>query len=633
LPISCFAIFLLVLPALLNQNSSKIRFQVMIYHISTNSLIHVLTTLAALITITLIWKFRKSVEVKFLIYLQLFVAIWAISYALEFASQDISNKIFWSKLAYFGIAFLPVFYFLFTTAFSQKKRIITPVNISLLLIIPVITVVLVLTNEKHLLIWPMITLDPITNIAHFSHGVGFWIFYAFTEILLLLGLFNIVNSIYNFSSYYKTQSGTLLLASIIPIVGNLMYITNINPYPGFDWTPVSFVLTGLIVALGIFRFRMFDLVPLARTKLVEIMSDGVIVINKEGFVEDCNSAVYNIFNRQKKSIIHEPFENIFKQYDKLTEGLSKNLASIQMDVLHENGRNYYQVRISPIYRNKINSGNILLFHDITSIIVAEEELKKSNRKLTIEIEKREKLIEDLDAFAHTVAHDLRSSLSSIFSASEIMDELIKQNDKTLLSELSNLINISANKSIQITQELLLLATTDKTEVDRKPINMAHIFRESKCQLNDLIKNSNAEFSEPLNWPDAIGYEPWIEEVWTNYISNAIKYGGTPPKIEVGADFLINGNIMFWIQDNGKGLTKKQQKLLFKNFVRLDPQKADGYGLGLSIVKKIIEKLDGSVGVESSANGEGSKFYFILPSGQHKTYTLGKFDPRTELVSN
>jgi hypothetical protein len=96
----------------------------MIYHISTNSLIHVLTTLAALITITLIWKFRKSVEVKFLIYLELFVAIWAISYALEFASQDISNKIFWSKLAYFGIAFLPVFYFLFTTAFSQKKKLL-----------------------------------------------------------------------------------------------------------------------------------------------------------------------------------------------------------------------------------------------------------------------------------------------------------------------------------------------------------------------------------------------------------------------------------------------------------------------------------------------------------------------------
>ena len=605
----------------------------MIYHFSTSSLIHIFTTLAALITIILMWKFRKSVEVKFLIYLELFVAIWAITYALEFASPDLNSKIFWSKLSYFGIAFLPVYYFLFTTAFSQKKHLITSKNIALLLIIPVIAIALVLTNEKHLLIWKTVTLDPVKNIAYYSHGTGFWFFYAFAETLLLLGLYNLVSSIYKFTAYYKTQSGTLLVASLIPIIGNLIYVTNINPYPGFDWTPVSFVLTGLIISLGIVRFRMFDIVPLARTKLVEIMTDGVIVINTEGAIEDCNSAVYNIFNWQKKSIIHEPFEKIFKQYNKLTECLSNNLASIQMEVIHEDTRSYYQVRISPIYRNKKFSGNIMLFHDITSIINAEEELKKTNRKLLVEIEKREKLIEDLDAFAHTVAHDLKNSLSSIFSASEIMDELIKQNDKNLLSELSNLINHSANKSIQITHELLLLATTDKTEVERKPFEMAHVFGESKRQLIDLIKNSNAEFSEPAEWPQAVGYAPWIEEVWTNYISNAIKYGGTPPKIEVGADILYNGNVMFWIADNGNGLTKQQQKLLFKNFVRLEPQKADGYGLGLSIVKKIIEKMDGTVGVESNGNGKGSKFYFTLPAAEQKSISIAKVNPKAELSVN
>jgi signal transduction histidine kinase len=359
----------------------------------------------------------------------------------------------------------------------------------------------------------------------------------------------------------------------------------------------------------------------------------VLVINAEGSIEDCNSAVYSIFNWQSKSIIHEPFEKIFSQYDKLTSALSNNQASLQLEVNQENKRNLYHVRISPVYRNKNLSGNILLFHDITSIIEAEEKLKSINKMLMNEIEKRENLIEDLDAFAHTVAHDLRNSLSSIFSASEIMDELIKQNDKNLLSELSNLINHSANKSIQITQELLLLATTEKTGIERKPLNMARIFNESKKQFNDLPKNPDFILNEPQEWPQALGYAPWIEVVWTNYISNAIKYGGTPPVIEVGADVLYNGNIRFWIKDNGKGLTVQQQKMLFKNFVRLEPEKAEGYGLGLSIVKKIIEKLDGSVGIESNGNGEGSKFYFILPAASQKTYTIGKIDTKTEIISN
>ena len=605
----------------------------MIYHFTTNSLIHLITALAASLTIVLLWKFRKSTEVKFLIYLEFFVVIWAVAYAFEFANPDLKAKIFWSKISYFGIAFLPVFYFLFTTAFSHKKNIITKKNIALLLVMPVITIVLVLTNEKHLLIWSAIELDPAKNIAYFSHGKGFWVFYAYAEILLMLGLFNLVNSIFKFKAYYKRHSSILFAATIIPIIGNLIYVTNLNPIPGFDWTPVSFVLTGLIIAIGIFRFRMFNIVPLAKTKLFEMLNDGVIVINADGFIEDCNSTIYTIFNWQKKTIIQKPFEKVFKKYVALTEGLLSNLASVQLEVKNGGWRNYYQIKISPIYRNNKLSGHILLFHDITSIIKADEELKKTNRKLISEIEKREKLIEDLDAFAHTVAHDLRSSLSSIFSASEIMEEIIKLNDKNLLCELSNLINHSANKSIQITHELLLLATTDKTEVERKPLDMAAIFNESKNQLADLIKNSNATFIEPTKWPLAYGYAPWIEEVWSNYLSNAIKYGGTPPKIEVGANVLLNGNIMFWIKDNGKGLTRDEQKMLFKNFVRLNPQKADGYGLGLSIVKKIIEKLDGSAGVESNGNGNGSKFYFILPSKKQKVLTLNKLNPERKFIEN
>jgi signal transduction histidine kinase len=214
-----------------------------------------------------------------------------------------------------------------------------------------------------------------------------------------------------------------------------------------------------------------------------------------------------------------------------------------------------------------------------------------------------------------------------------MDELIKQNDKTLLSELSNLINHSANKSIQITHELLMLATTEKSNIERKPLNMKQIFNESKKQLSDLLKNSDACLTEPEEWPQALGYAPWIEMVWTNYISNAVKYGGTPPVIKIGSEILTNGDIMYWIQDNGKGLSRQKQKMLFNNFVRLEPEKAEGYGLGLSIVKKIIEKLDGSVGVESEGNGDGSKFFFILPAVIQKTYSIGMITSKTEIISN
>jgi len=130
------------------------------------------------------------------------------------------------------------------------------------------------------------------------------------------------------------------------------------------------------------------------------------------------------------------------------------------------------------------------------------------------------------------------------------------------------------------------------------------------------------------WPAALGYGPWIEEVWVNYLSNAIKYGGQPPRMELGADPLPNpppqagegkggGMVRFWVRDNGSGITPEDQSRLFAPFTRLDQIRAGGHGLGLSIVRRIVEKLGGQVGVESQV-GSGSTFSFTLASSTMQT---------------
>jgi two-component system sensor histidine kinase/response regulator len=121
----------------------------------------------------------------------------------------------------------------------------------------------------------------------------------------------------------------------------------------------------------------------------------------------------------------------------------------------------------------------------------------------------------------------------------------------------------------------------------------------------------------------VGHGPWIEEVWANYISNALKYGGSPPRIELGADppppSPPSGGtegearmVRFWVRDNGPGLTPEEQARLFTPFTRLEQVRAKGHGLGLSIVRRIVEKLGGQVGVESEV-GQSSTFSFTLPA--------------------
>jgi CheY-like chemotaxis protein len=149
--------------------------------------------------------------------------------------------------------------------------------------------------------------------------------------------------------------------------------------------------------------------------------------------------------------------------------------------------------------------------------------------------------------------------------------------------------------------------------------MGQIVNDALTRLSRLMDTSGAEIVLPEQWPVAHGYGPWVEEIWANYISNAIKYGGTPPHIELGADTLAGADqqpcIRFWIRDNGRGMAEAERAQLFREFSRLDQHRSlEGHGLGLSIVERIAKKLGGSVGVESTL-GSGSTFSFMLPAAE------------------
>jgi PAS domain S-box-containing protein len=224
-------------------------------------------------------------------------------------------------------------------------------------------------------------------------------------------------------------------------------------------------------------------------------------------------------------------------------------------------------------------------------------------------QEREQLIEELRAFSHTVAHDLKSPLSVVVGFVDLLKEQLQESE---LSEMVMYIQNTTYKMITIIDELLLLANMRATEqVELSYLNMDEIMTSVSYRLRYQLESENATLITPSHWHTAIGYAPWIEEVWTNYISNAIKYGGQPPKIEVGSE-ANNGMVNFWVKDNGAGIAPDQLDTLFKPFVRLDNIRATGHGLGLSIVRRIIERLNGEVGVDSQ-QGIGSVFYFRLPA--------------------
>jgi signal transduction histidine kinase len=248
------------------------------------------------------------------------------------------------------------------------------------------------------------------------------------------------------------------------------------------------------------------------------------------------------------------------------------------------------------------------------LIMEKQQAEQALREHAAELEARN---EELDAFAHTVAHDLKGPLGHMVGFAYLLAE-----DQGTLSEADQrqylqMIARSGHRMSNIIDELLLLSSVRKLgEVELGPLDMGSVVSQVLNRLRYLIEPNQATILHPEKWPQGIGYAAWVEEVWANYISNGIKYGGQPPRLELGATVSqeSQAQVRFWVRDNGSGLTPEEQGRLFTPFTRLDQTRARGHGLGLSIVRRIVDKLNGSVGVESQV-GTGSTFWFTLPAPQ------------------
>lgn len=241
------------------------------------------------------------------------------------------------------------------------------------------------------------------------------------------------------------------------------------------------------------------------------------------------------------------------------------------------------------------------------------ERKQAEEALRAQYEQLQARNSELDAFAHTVAHDLKNPIGILTNMAEILREDYSHIPPAKLAEYLQSIAQSGRRANRIVEGLLLLAGVRQQTVEFQPLEMGDIIAEALQRLEPMITRYQAEVITPPSWPTALGFAPWIEEVWENYLSNGLKYGGRPPRLELGATIQGDGMIRFWVKDNGAGLTPEAQARLFTEFTQLEPDRAVGHGLGLSIVRRIIEKLGGQVAVESEGRpGQGSTFSFTLP---------------------
>jgi PAS domain S-box-containing protein len=569
------------------------------------------------------WRHRMVRGAAAFAVLMLAVMEWALSYAPDVSSSELAVKIFWSKVEYFGIVTVPVAWIAFALQYTGRERWLRPRTLALLALPSLLTLLLVWTNEAHHLIWRTISLVDGPGYVGWKaeYGLAFWAFTAYSYALMLVGTALLLWTIFRAPRLYRGQAAGVLIGSLVPWFGNLLYNVGLNPLPGIELTPLAFSVTGVALAWATFRWRLLDVGPVARDTVFESMEDGVIAFDTKYRIVEINSAACRIIGRTHDELVGQPATLIFAQHRELIERY-QSMPEVSEDLVVGEGESQcvFHVRISPLRgRGRAPAGWLVVLRDITAFKQAERALHQA--KDIAEAANQAK-----SAFLAVMSHEIRTPMNGVIG----LADLLLDTDLSLQQrEFARIIRGSGDTLLRIIDDILDFS---KIEADQLEIEMRP-FRLHECVESalDLVAAKAAEKKLDLtcmidtNVPNAItGDSTRLRQILGNLLNNAVKFtehGEITVSVKVGS---MDTNsqpptpnpsheLHFSVRDTGPGIPAERMERLFRSYSQIDASVARQYGgtgLGLVISKRLAELMGGTMWLESQV-GAGSTFHFTI----------------------
>jgi signal transduction histidine kinase len=366
----------------------------MIFNATPYAAANAVAAIVAVIVAMVIWRRRYGQSGRSLTWLMCAAAVWSGFMAFEYAAVAIPVKILFAKLEYVGAVSVPVFFLLLAFEYNLSERRLKGRYVSLLFLIPALTLAAAWTNEWHHWLWTgFVPAAPGWNLLIYEHGPWFWFgMFGYSNALMLAGTVLLVRAYFLYPKPYRRLTLTLIVGSVIPWAGNLGYAAVLGPAIGYDPTPALITATGILISWSVLRLGYLDLLPVARGAAVENMSDALVVFDHLDRLVDLNPAARVLLADGGRSLVGLPAGEVLREWPAVLDALrdpaypaAKTSRMVAGDLRH------WMAHLSPLRDSRGQKmGSVLVMNDITVVEHAREAVQRSAL-----MEERERIARDL----------------------------------------------------------------------------------------------------------------------------------------------------------------------------------------------------------------------------------------------
>ena len=314
--------------------------------------------------------------------------LWIFGFILELLTSDLFGKIFWDGFQWLAGLIIVIAFPIFTVQYTEYKFKKTQRMFVLALVIPVIFTAILMTDGIHHLIYPNphLTVDtPFPELLYdFTWVVYGYALYSYGTAIWATGL--LVQRLFRPHGLYRTQLAIITIGFIIPILGTILTLLDVHIAPQRDIALFTNAVANLIIAWGLFRYKLFEVFPIGRDRLFEAMVDPVVILDNQHMVVDINSAMLALLDQKAADVIGQPAKQVFADFPIPIKRFTHVSYARDETTFEVGGKNvYYEMTVWPLYdSNKKMTGRIYISHDITAL----KELERELRELNLDLEKR-----------------------------------------------------------------------------------------------------------------------------------------------------------------------------------------------------------------------------------------------------